>query len=484
PGVRTARRAIRRLAWVAAGGAAASGALMIGLSLRGASADRLYLGTDTRIAAILIGAFLACRQQLVAPGRRGAMSGAAGRRGLTIAGLAAASTLAVAWTRLAGTDLLLTRGGLLACSACAGVVLLDVTSAGPSPLRWVLSLAPLRWLGVISYGLYLWHWPIYQYLHPGWHGLLRWNLVAVRVGASLVVATISFVVLERPVRRGALGPWVVRTVTPVAVGLATVVLLLGTTGALDPTVRVSTGTLATTYSPGPTAAPKVLVVGDSVAFALATDALVPHAGELGLRVVDGARSGCSLMVDVGAQDGLATNCSPQWPALVARTHPDLVFVLFGALAGKAPRNVDGGKAWPCEPAYDRRWRARLDAAIDVLSAQGATVVLASAPTTTGILYKGEDPARFDERQQCANRVVAEAVHAHPNARLADLAAWTCPSWPDCRIKLDGVELRPDGLHFRGPGAQAPARWLAAQLRAIPLAHAATGPVSPTSRPAA
>ena len=45
-------------------------------------------------------------------------------------------------------------------------------------MQRILSIGPLRWLGLISYGLYLWHWPIFQYLHPGRFGLNGWALVA------------------------------------------------------------------------------------------------------------------------------------------------------------------------------------------------------------------------------------------------------------------------------------------------------------------
>ncbi|MCU1452456.1 MAG: acyltransferase family protein, partial [Acidimicrobiales bacterium] len=383
------------------------------------------------------------------------------------AGLLAAAGLGLAWTRLDGASSTLYRGGLLACGIAATVVLLDVTTPGASPLRRALSLAPLRWLGLVSYGLYLWHWPIYQYLQPGWHGLEGWSLVAVRVGASLAAAAVSFVVLERPVRRGALGRLGTRTLTPIAVGLAALALVIGTRGALDPAIHVpGGGRIAARYTVGPVTAPKVLVVGDSVAFALAFDGLVPHAGELGLRVIDAARIGCTLMLDVGHPvDASIRNCSPEWPALVDSTRPDVVLVLFGGFTGVVPVDVGGRSVWPCDPAYDQRWRSRLDAAVATLSARGATVVLATAPTASARIIKGDHPALFDQRQQCSNRVLADVARRNPHARLADLAAWTCPVWPACATDLGGVELRPDGIHFRGPGAQPPTRWLAPQLRA-------------------
>ncbi len=83
----------------------------------------------------------------------------------------AVALLALAWTQLEGTSDVLYRGGLLVCGVAALVVIADVTTPGRSVVAPVLALAPLCWLGTISYGLYLWHWPIFQYLHPGRFGL-------------------------------------------------------------------------------------------------------------------------------------------------------------------------------------------------------------------------------------------------------------------------------------------------------------------------
>ena len=57
------------------------------------------------------------------------------------------------------------------------------------------------WLGRISYGIYLWHWPVFRYLHEARLGLSWGPTQLVRIAVTLAAATISFYVLERPLLR-------------------------------------------------------------------------------------------------------------------------------------------------------------------------------------------------------------------------------------------------------------------------------------------
>jgi len=452
-----ANRLTRRLGVVALAGVALSAALMIGGSLAGFSTERLYLGTDTRMAAILLGAWAACRQH----GGRPVPEGSA-RRLLTGGSVVALGVLVLAWTRLEGTSVHLYRGGLFACGLAAMVIILDVSTPGASYARPVLSLTPLRWLGFISYGLYLWHWPIFQFLYPGRYGLTGWELTAVRIGVSIGVATVSFFALERPIleRR-----WPVRLgpMVPVGIAVAGLALVLGTSGAVDPVPRTGTGTASVLRAGGHE--PTVMVVGDSVAYDLAEDGLIPAANAgAKLRVVDRANIGCTIMRDIDdPMDAAIRNCSPTWPADVRQVKPDVVMLLIGGYAGVVPVPVDGEQVWPCEPAFDRKWRRRLDDAVDVLGAGGARVVLVTAPTAAMPVMKGPHPDLFDARQKCTNVVVEDVAASRSNVKLVDLAHWTCPTWPDCRAEVDGVVLRPDGVHFHDKGAAVVAGWMVPQL---------------------
>ena len=118
---------------------------------------------------------------------------------LGVVGVGVVAWAAVTWPAGAGPAY---DGWLpLFALATAGLVLgLQV----PSPLRRLLSRAPLVALGAISYGVYLFHWPVYVVLDEERTGLPDAVLFAVRITVTLLLAVVSFRLLERPIRTGAL----------------------------------------------------------------------------------------------------------------------------------------------------------------------------------------------------------------------------------------------------------------------------------------
>ena len=93
----------------------------------------------------------------------------------------------------------LLRGGytLVALVTAATIVGLLQHGAVARALAWL----PLRWLGVVSYSLYLVHWPVMSVLtrdRTGWHGV---PLLSVLAATSLVVAWVLHLLVEQPVRR-------------------------------------------------------------------------------------------------------------------------------------------------------------------------------------------------------------------------------------------------------------------------------------------
>ena len=187
----------RRTASVAVclGGAAASVATAAVLS-RSADPDRLYYGTDTRAAALLLGGTLAA----LLTGR----AAAAGRHRLlgTVAVLGAGTT-AWMWATADGGSPWLYRGGLLLAALAVAAVIAHAVYSPASPTARLLGLPPLAALGRISYGVYLWHWPLFGWLTAERTGLEGARLLAVRCAATLAAATVSYLVVERPLRRSA-----------------------------------------------------------------------------------------------------------------------------------------------------------------------------------------------------------------------------------------------------------------------------------------
>jgi hypothetical protein len=448
------------------------------------SVERLYLGTDTRVAAILLGAAAACFQR--ARGAPGALAPAL-RRGLTAAGVLALGLLVVAWVTLPGTSPVLYRGGLLLCGVAATVIIVDISTPGRSLVAVVLAVPVLRWLGAISYGLYLYHWPIYRLLAESDLGLTGWWLTAVRVACSLAAAVVSYRFLERPILEGR-WRWPSLRVAPAAVGLAVLALLVGSSGAIDvapaseeatrpdlgprqaaervpvPAEEQAAGTVPEVRTQQ-LVDPVVLVVGDSVGYALAEDGLVPLQDELGITTVNGAEVGCTLMREPGEAPSpdapIIRNCSVLWQPLLDEYQPDVVVVAFGAFSGLAPTEVDGRDVYPCSARYDGRWRERVEGAVATLGAGGAVVELVTTPG--GLLAEGR--ATLDERQGCVNDVLRAVAEQSPDAEAIDLAEWVCPD-RRCREEVDGATLRPDGLHFTGAGAEVVARWLVPQATTV------------------
>jgi hypothetical protein len=165
-----------------------------------AAVSRAYYGTDARAGAILLGAALAAWLAW-----RGPVSSRGGRRLVEIAGTAGIAVLGVAWSRLEGEAEALYRGGFLTCGLATIAVIAAAVHPERRTISRVLSWRPLCLLGIVSYGVYLWHWPLYVVLDEARMGLAGWRLLGVRIAATLVVAAGSYVLVERPVRRGALG---------------------------------------------------------------------------------------------------------------------------------------------------------------------------------------------------------------------------------------------------------------------------------------
>ena len=157
----------------------------------------------------------------------------AARIALEIAAVISAAGLAVAWSRLSGQSSTLYRGGFLLCGIAVVAVIAAAAHPRPGPVAHVLSFTPFCLLGLISYGVYLWHWPVDVVLNKQRTHLGGLTLFAVQTAITLVIAVLSYRLLEMPIRRGALsaGQW--RAVTP-AVAIGLVLVLVATTQGARP----------------------------------------------------------------------------------------------------------------------------------------------------------------------------------------------------------------------------------------------------------
>jgi peptidoglycan/LPS O-acetylase OafA/YrhL len=182
-------------------------ALSIGLGLwLGTSIDRIYYGTDTRAAELLAGALLALwwsRPPAKAavhepgPGPAATQSPVA-----DIAGLLALAGMFWTWWAVTNTSRVLSFGGLPLYAILTTAII--HAAIRPGLVTRLLSWPLLRSIGLVSYGLYLYHWPVFLILDEERLGWAPAPLFALRMTVTTIIAVASYRWLEMPIRRGQL----------------------------------------------------------------------------------------------------------------------------------------------------------------------------------------------------------------------------------------------------------------------------------------
>lgn len=208
----------RRALSVAVGGAVASTLLMAALYVPDADPSRVYYGTDTRAAALLIGAALAF---VWAPWRKGHRSfvysdqrsrylrrrwGWISPALFDLVGLCALLALLWFFLNVGEYDPFLYQGGFAVAALVTAALIAAVVHPYAHMNAGVLGRQPLRWIGQRSYGIYLWHWPVFMVTRPELDVPLDgWRLFALRMAVTLALAELSYRLVETPIRRWALG---------------------------------------------------------------------------------------------------------------------------------------------------------------------------------------------------------------------------------------------------------------------------------------
>ncbi|CAN5359565.1 peptidoglycan O-acetyltransferase OatA [soil metagenome] len=225
--------------------AVGSAAWMAALYTAG-NATRVYSGTDTHFFGLAIGAVLAFvavswptralewpRWQRTALG----LGGPIALVGILIIAAVMNEDAAVTF-----------QGGLAVVSLLSAVVVATLLVPG-TPLARVLDWAPLRWIGARSYGLYLWHWPVFLLVVaalPGWarDGWAGWAIGGIALVFTVAAAALSYEFVEQPIRRNgfratwaAFSSWFLGARHAFVAGVWVVVLVLcagiGTVGAVS-----------------------------------------------------------------------------------------------------------------------------------------------------------------------------------------------------------------------------------------------------------
>lgn len=497
------RRTQNRIAVACGVGALTSAAWMAWLYNHGAEITRLYFGTDTRVQSILVGAGLGAFMSGRPPLKKGLA-----RTVLILLGLLAVGATLWLWV-VAQSDDYNYQGGFLIAAVLCGLMIAAAMQGGRNGVKSVLGIRPLVYVGLISYGVYLWHWPIYQVITTERTGLGEPWLMIVRLTIAFALAMLSFYLIEQPVRRGALKPRVALALVPLTLVVVAVGLITSTgdaeltqeerytasqeRGDEPPEVpQVLTADIAAT---APEAAPvslpqqtKVLLVGDSVGWSLGDnwygDPTNPSAGEGNeIRLWNRSKWFCEMaggsrleLGEVLPPNHTCDGWQDTWREAVDDIDPDVSVLLTGYWE-LFDRQIDGRWVNFGTPTYDEMMQGLLQDSVDVLSSGDTPVVfLTMAPPWR---QDADESAREWTPEQVDktvhfNNLLRQVAEANPDkVTLIDLGEYVCPGL-ECQAEVNGVVLRPDWLHYDSPaGAKVISDWLTPQLRQVHKDHLST-----------
>jgi peptidoglycan/LPS O-acetylase OafA/YrhL len=466
--------------------------LLLGLLAHaGIDNTRPYEGTDTRAGELLVGAALAL---VYRPARIRTRPPPAVRAGVDLAGLAALAGIGVLIASTTYFSMSLYRGGLASLALLSGLLLVAATYPG-SLVGRVLGLAPLRWVGERSYGIYLWHMPVVAFTQGdaatgrGWFWPALLQLVL-----TLLLAALSWKLVEDPVRRHGLRALVRRPVVPyrrgrrpprpVAAGALAVAAVATLAfvpadalspspdlsvagGGLDPggpplpSPQTATPTPLPTRTPTPLAAPKptigpttqpvpkpvarpetsctsVVHVGDSTSVGLTSPAYLPNPKDridaryrsVGARTVDTDILGARSIVERYKGQPNAQDATTK--RIAAGYDGCWVF----ALGTNEAANVFVGGT-PGLPG-------RIDLLMHEVKGQPVLWLTVRTLRTSGPWAEAQ--------MQKWNAALAAACTRYPNMRVYDWAAQVQDAW-----------FISDGIHFTTPGYRERARRTALAL---------------------
>ena len=438
-----------------------------------ADPSRPYYGTDARASQLLVGALLAILLLHWTPRARNAR--------LILQWLAIPASILIIYAFVEASDrgATLYRGGFLVFAVCTAIVVAAIVQETRNPLKAGLSLAPMRWVGRVSYGVYLWHWPIAVALTPQHIGISGWELDLLRVAATFAVAALSYYLVELPIRQRRFKQvWTPRLALPAAAGLTIAVILVATAGAAPPDpLSARPGTvISTDQNEAPTVAAdtgapteRTLLLGDSVAYTLG-DALTAEAAELGVTFRAVTRLGCGMTTGVALTDegdviswspGCAADTDAYLRRTVADVQPDTVMWLSSWELSSY--EVDGKPLEFGTKPFDKWLTGEIDSVRAAVEGAGARLVLVQIPPQAPNPISEVKPEQA-VRTRHLNRLFAEYARSHPDdVAVISLSELVCPNGAQgapCPTVVDGIVLRPkDGGHYEAEGAE----WVAPRL---------------------
>jgi peptidoglycan/LPS O-acetylase OafA/YrhL len=483
-----------------------SGAIMFATALRFVQDDEtrtnfLYLSTLTRSSGLLLGAAVA---MLWRPWRKNSLPSWWKSSLADALAVASIAVIGVLMATVHVADAQLYQGGLAVTTIASAVIIAVVMRPNGLFVKKFFSQELFVEIGRRSYGLYLWHWPIFVVAHARDSG----NRLAVALALTVIINEFVYQYVEIPTRQGALGNWLhnrqqlsaMHRRLPVLI-TAAVVASLGITGvkvvgieardlSIDtstanvifsvPTTVASASSLPAASTTSTTIAKlprKLVIVGDSQAHSLVVNK--PSGIEKTFVITNGSIDGCGIYdrgVGVGGTNGNFrrnfANCvgfEKKWAKSATTARADVALVVIGAWEVLDLKINGFTFAVNTSPA-DTMFRTQMKRGIDALRSTGATVALLEVACMRPVDSKGGPVPALPQRGD-------DTRTSHLNDLLSEIAApeddgvffisgpkeWCS----DPKISTS-LSYRWDGVHAYKPGAKLIFETIASSVLKLPV----------------
>ena len=425
--------------------------------------NRAYLGTDSRIFEPLAGALLAVL--MTSPRVQSAIARA--HWPLVLLGTAGLGWGLANLGGPGGATSAYAHGGAAVVAVSATAVIAAV-AVSTSAVTRLLALGPVAYLGRLSYGIYLWHWPLIVWTgYRGWWDLTGLGTplrACVLTAATVALASASYHFVESPVRYGTIARFLVPRRAFVVLAVVLTALFFVNQGVVVPHAGAALGRTTKT----------IVLVGDSVPQRLAAE-LSAAAAWHGYVVISATRGSCpatgvALVDALGKPWGPGTQCATDVPArqdaAVATYRPALV--IWWSRYELADRvDAHGRPVLFATPAYWALQRQAFARRTVALTRAGATVVVVEIERTgVGIASRctRSDCPPFLSRlvyataaQDVWNAFLAS--HTSGSVRAISIQTLVCHDTASpCNDRLPGgATARPDGTHYSAAAAPIVAR---------------------------
>ena len=483
-------------------------AVMVGTALAFIADDDtrinfLYLSTITRSSGLLLGAALAC---IWYPWKKTVVRFAKVRSVFAdVLALGALATLGYISAVIHVADERFYLGGLGAATVASAVIIAVVVRSGKSLVKRALSFSLLVEIGRRSYGLYLWHWPIFVVAGAQ----LSTIRLAYALTATVIINEVVYQFIETPARKGAIGNWLrqrrqlsaMRRRLPVALtvvvaalvgvtsvqlsgiqardvsvdtGNTDVVFVVPTTLPTTATTAVNTPVTSTTLAKLPR---RMVIVGDSQAHSLAVNK--PSGIEKTFVITNGSIDGCGVYdrgVGIGGTSGKFrrnfANCKgfeTKWANSAAQAKADVALVVIGAWEVMDLQINSFLFKVNTVPA-DTMFKTQLQRGIDALRKQNVAVALLEVACMRPVESKGGPVPPLPQRGD-------DTRTGHLNALMREVAAPENDGvyfvngpkeWCSDPKVANSLSYRWDGVHVYRPGAKLILESIAPAILQIPV----------------